>query len=534
MKKNYLNILLVLIFINLLNGIINAQCISPTFPTIGSNTTTICAGGSVTFTRTNTMSIGGFGGFEWIYNTSFAPSCASGTFFSSLSNPAPNNITWSFPTPGVYTVRLRAVAFSGPCSSFFPSGYCSFSPITITVLGAPSITMGSSTRLFCPGSATSIIATVSSGTTFSWTKNGTTVSGATTPTINFASPTLLDAGIYRCISTSACGTATSSPVTFTTLANENIVGAAASITNTTKGYQVTNFASQGVTYNWTLPSGGTITAGASTHSATVNWGSIPGTYTVSVLKTIGACSVTDTKTISIQTCSNTPYTPGAIGLDFAPKICEGQSVDLYPYASGTFSWSTGEIGGGITATPSVTTTYSVQAFDGIGCLQSGTVQVQVQPSPQFTISASNSTICANQSSTLSITGINYTAFSITGGSTVVSPSITSTYTVTAFASSPIYCSLDKLFTIYVNTCVGVKEYTNLKYELFPNPAENFINIVGVENASYNILNILGETILSGKITDEINQIKIDSLKNGIYFIHLNNESINTVNRFIKE
>ena len=77
---------------------------------------------------------------------------------------------------------------------------------------------------------------------------------------------------------------------------------------------------------------------------------------------------------------------------------------LYTLGQSTYLWSTGATTASISVTPTQTTTYTCTVTDANGnaCTDSVTVFV-----PQIT--ATNSTICAGQSTTLSVSGINSTA-----------------------------------------------------------------------------------------------------------------------------
>lgn len=585
--------------------IANGQC-NPVFSNVAVTNNTVCGNGNVVVTCSG-GSLGGASLYEWRAVTS--NNCLSGTLnngtpFGNLGAPVVvvNNSSFTMPTTGPSTYYLVLTATGGSCGSTIK---CASTFLTVNRIGAPTIS-APGTVFFCPGTSASIGVTASSGATYSWTKNGVAVSGATTQTINLASPSLTNAGVYRCIATNGCGTATSSPITFTTLSNENIVGAAATLSNTTGGYQVPNYASQGITYNWTLPSGGTITAGVNTHSVSVNWGSALGTHTISVLKTLGTCSVTDTKTVSVVLCGNNPLFPATI----TPTICAGASANLFLSGVSFYTWSTGQQNTQISVTPSVTTVYSVQGNDALGCLQTGSVQVSVLPLPTFTVSATSSSICAGESSTLSINAVNFTDYVwynpfTPNTSIVVTPTVTTNYgfqvfntnqcgvsggytvtvdpnpTLNLVLTNPITCAGetntitvsgantytwtennanttsivisptantsysvsganstgclgDAQITVAVTICASLNEFTTSKFNVYPNPAKNYLIIEGEENVYYTIVNTLGQTMVSGKITEENGQIKISNLSSGVYFIYLKNENMSGFNRFIKE
>ena len=63
--------------------------------------------------------------------------------------------------------------------------------------------------------------------------------------------------------------------------------------------------------------------------------------------------------------------------------------------------------------------------------------------------------------------------------------------------------------------------------LFPNPTTGMINIPVLESLSMNafqVLNTSGQVLLEGKLTNDQNQIDLEGLENGIYFIRFISES----------
>jgi uncharacterized protein (UPF0333 family) len=73
------------------------------------------------------------------------------------------------------------------------------------------------------------------------------------------------------------------------------------------------------------------------------------------------------------------------------------------------------------------------------------------------------------------------------------------------------------------------------FSVYPNPAKDvlFVETVctpSLPNQSYRITNLMGQTILSGNITAETQQINITTLPAGLYFL---NEG-NTTQKFVKQ
>ncbi|HVA99574.1 MAG TPA: T9SS type A sorting domain-containing protein, partial [Bacteroidia bacterium] len=87
---------------------------------------------------------------------------------------------------------------------------------------------------------------------------------------------------------------------------------------------------------------------------------------------------------------------------------------------------------------------------------------------------------------------------------------------------------------------GVNEINppNLQVSIFPNPANDKINIVynaGTGTVNYNILNVLGQSISHGAFGNSSNnQLDVSKLPAGIYFLKLIRNNNVVVGKFVKE
>lgn len=83
--------------------------------------------------------------------------------------------------------------------------------------------------------------------------------------------------------------------------------------------------------------------------------------------------------------------------------------------------------------------------------------------------------------------------------------------------------------------VDIKDVENDFITLYPNPANNIINI-NLKNISlpvkYSIIDITGKNYLSGFFNKGQNKINLNKLKKGIYFIKINSSDKNLVNTII--
>ncbi len=72
------------------------------------------------------------------------------------------------------------------------------------------------------------------------------------------------------------------------------------------------------------------------------------------------------------------------------------------------------------------------------------------------------------------------------------------------------------------------------FVLYPNPVINTLSIRRTDDfeATYSITNLIGQTLLSGKLTN--NQINVSSLSKGVYLLSISDEEETSVKKFIKQ
>ena len=135
-------------------------------------------------------------------------------------------------------------------------------------------------------------------------------------------------------------------------------------------------------------------------------------------------------------------------------ICQGQSTTLTAMGASSYIWNTGETSSEISVSPASNTTYSVTGYDDNGC--SATVQkvVNVESLPAVQVLGER-TVCQGQSTVL--TAIGGISYHWSNGSNsqdiVVSPNVTSTYTVTVSNASG--CSAVGSATVVVNVLPSI-------------------------------------------------------------------------------
>ncbi|KUJ52430.1 choice-of-anchor L domain-containing protein [Chryseobacterium sp. JAH] len=343
------------------------------------------------------------------------------------------------------------------------NGCVSTTPATVTVQVSQPFTAQNASLLKCYQqgnitydltSAQSQITTSSTGITFTYYVNQADANAGNTN--NITAPTTFQSPgnqtIYVLVSNGGCKYVVNLQL-LTTAATTLTIAAPQTITCTTA--QVTLNASSSVvpagsTILWTT-TGGNIVSGANTLNPVVN---AAGTYTLTITNITQpgnlTCSFTSTVTVVED-----KVLPVANLTSTFQQICPGESVTLTASGGATYNWGNGLPGNGATqvVSPANNTTYTVFAVGANGCISANpaTISIVVGP-PTAVIAASKSKICAGESVTLTASGgftYNWVGLSGNGNSQVVTPSVTTTYSVFALGGNGCVSNTPATITIEV-------------------------------------------------------------------------------------
>ncbi len=217
-------------------------------------------------------------------------------------------------------------------------------------------------------------------------------------------------------------------------------------------------------YAWT-PSGGV--ANPTSASTQTNAMAATTTFTVTATSPSG-CSAMDSVTVNVN-----PMSP-AVATATAPAICLGDSSQLNVTISGggtpyNYSWTptTGmQPGADTTANPKVapgtTTAYTVVVTDACSNFAASIAVVTVNPNPVVLATASDTTVCAGDTTMLMASGADTYAWSpgsLTGQTVPVVPTANTVYTVTG-TDTATGCTTDATVAIthipqaYVNASIS--------------------------------------------------------------------------------
>ena len=294
------------------------SCPTPTV-SIAANNTTICSGTSVTFTATPTNG-GTTPTYVWKNNGTAISGATSATYTStSLANG--NQITCVM-TP------------TAPCNT--SSATSNTVTMTVNPLLTPSVSIAASSTNICSGNSVTFTATPTNGggtPTYSWKKNGTTISGATAAT--FSSNTLSNNDVISVDMTTSTAcftvqTVSSNNVTMTVNANLTpSVSIAESGNNICAGTSVTFTATptnggSSPTYQW--KNNGTTITGAT--NATYSSSSLANGDVITVVMTTSiACFAASTATSNgVTMVVNSSFTPSVAIAASNNNVCAGTTL----------------------------------------------------------------------------------------------------------------------------------------------------------------------------------------------------------------
>lgn len=357
--------------------------------TASASSSTVCAGTSLTLTA------GGATTYTW------NPGALAGATVAV--------------TPAISTI-YTVTGSNGTCSNT--------SAVSVTVNASPTVSATSSPTAICVGSTATL--TASGALTYTWMPGaiaGTTL--AVTPLVTTT---------YSVTGTNAAGCTNTK--TISVFVNTiPTVTATASPTSICSGSSSTLTASGATTYTWNP---GAIASATAVVSPTITTN-----YTVTGAN--GAC--TSTATLSLLVNPN----PTVTAVASPTSICSGASSTLTSSGATTYTWMPGALAGGtVVVAPTITTTYTVTGTNG-ACTNTKTITLIVNPNPTLTAAASPTSICSGASSTLTSSGAaSYTwnPGALAGGTVVVTPTITTNYTVTGANGA---CISTKTVSLIVNT-----------------------------------------------------------------------------------
>ncbi len=163
-------------------------------------------------------------------------------------------------------------------------------------------------------------------------------------------------------------------------------------------------------------------------------------YTVT--GTLNGCTNTDQITVNVNPL------PTVTANTTASTVCEGTDITLTGGGAVSYVWNN-SVSNGVAFTPVSTLTYTVTGTDANTCSNTAQLTVTVNPLPNVIANASETTICAGTSVTLTGSGaVSYTWDNSVANGVAFAPSATTTFTVTGTDGNT--CSNTAQVTVNVN------------------------------------------------------------------------------------
>lgn len=494
-------------------AVVHTAPVSQTLTGTGTTKTMIYIGANNLPAGNYKMGIQSFSGLTNLRNEGFSASAYP--FTSPALNITGGSQGWNSSTPNVYYFfydwKIRA---GSSCES-------ARTPVTATILQKPVASLNpTGTVNICAGDSTTL--TASGGSTYSWLRNGTTISGQTNATLSVS-----QTDPYRAVVKAVNGCTDTSLVANVIVRPDPVVFLGNDTTYCGNVSYTLDAGNAGATFLWNDNS----TAGTLN---VVN----AGQYSVKVTNTFN-CSSSDTINIT-----HNPYPVVDLGDD--TTICSVMPLTLDALNTGaSYLWNTNAN----TQTINVNQAgdYSVTVTNGFNCIGKDTITIMVYPhtdnfgfdfEPLFNI----------QPGRVQFTPINmnpeYTySWNFGDGttSTLTMPThdyaSSGTYNVTLRATDGCTDSLEQL-DIYVDLYTNVVKInkSDLAVKVYPNPSNNVLNIQleskDASIQSLTVFNVLGQQVLhllpqSKQSKQE--QVSLDNLASGGYIIKINTDK-GTINR----
>jgi len=401
-------------------------CTFPAAVISAGGATTFCTGGSVTL---NANSGNGLT-YQWRLNGS----PINGATASSYSASSQGNYT---------------------CAVTNTCGTAISNTISVLVNTPPSATItANGPTTFCYGSSVILYANTGNGLSYQWSVDGNNIALMTGSNIIATS-----SGSYACVVSNACGSATSNSILVTVdvppLAPGAIFGSSTICLNSF-GIQYSIATVAGATsYNWTVPSGATISQGQGTTTIFVNFGVSTANGNICVAS-VNGCGTSSNSCLAITT-SSVPQIPNAI--TGSSTACANTTNNVYSISgvvgATSFTWTlpTGASFVSGQGTSSVTLSFGASGATGNICVYAGNAcgsnftckQVTAVTGTTMPASISGTTTpCANSNgiaySCPAVTGASSYVWTVPAGATIASGQGTTNITVnfnSSFASGLI-------------------------------------------------------------------------------------------------
>jgi hypothetical protein len=469
--------------------------VTTAYTVIAGNTS--CAGSTFTAVRTISVTNVPLSVAAAASNTSIC----SGTS-ATLNAVGASNYTW---LPGS---ALTASTIVSPTANltytligYNGTGCPGATTLALAVKPAPTVAVAPNSASICSGNSATF--TASGAISYTW-NNTSTLTGSSivlTPTTSIA---VLVVG-----SNSLGCTAAANTVIIVQQAPPVVATAAQTLV--CFGQSVTVSASGASTYSWNNNSTGSSAVYTPTGltqvvvSGFVNGNICPGNSTIMINST----------------------QPTVVAIASPTAICIGKTATLN--ASGADNYTFSSMFSNVN--PTVTTIYTVTGeatIDNLTCTGETTVQVVVNPNPTITATPDRTTMCKGETATVTAGGgvaYNWTG-ATTGSATTstVSPSAAQTLVFNVKGTDANGCTNTATASIKVNACTTINEQSAVALKVYPNPTSGNLVITAERAMMVTLTDVSGKMVAEYQLQAGVNNVNVNFLSNGVYFINGSNGS----------
>ena len=191
--------------------------------------------------------------------------------------------------------------------------------------------------------------------------------------------------------------------------------------------------------------------------------------------------------------------------------------------------------------PTINTVYTAMGTDVHNCVLSNIVSVTVSDPPTVVASANKTTACKGDFVTLSAGGADTYTWNtgFVGAVVTYTLPIDIIYYYSVTGADVAGCKKTVNISVNVLKCLGVNEIGNsgVAVGVMPNPGTGLYNIVAenvTDRLDVQVYNGLGMLVKTMSITEGNNQLDLQNVEAGIYFMHVTVKDVIKTIKLIKE
>ena len=433
-------------------------------------------------------------------------------------DPSTGEIDLSNSTAGTYTVKFISNGTSVACVDS--------SEQVVTLTTSPSADFNYAAASFCNSESNQAVAFTNNGSAGVFSVDNANLSiNPTSGLINVAQSTPGNYVVTNTINVSGCAL-TSATYNVEIKATPTVtVSAPAVCAGSTATVTATPGVSGTYTYAWTVPSGTTPANTVSTFNPTV-----AGQYSVVITNpTTGCASQSANATLTINALPTVSVS--------APAVCAGTTatVTANPGVAGTYTYTWTVPSGTAPTTssfnPTVAGQYSVVITNPttLCSSQSANVTLTINPLPAVpTITANGpTTFCSGGNVVLTSAASNGYSWSNQATTQAITVAASGSYSVTITDGNG--CSNVSVPTLVtVNDCAGIEENSNNTFVVYPNPANETINVTFSnlsDNGTVQLFTAEGKVIESKEISNSMTAtFDVVNLTSGVYYVVITSDN----------